>query len=194
MSAENRTELATTPKNSPDELGPSNPALDAATHNYKTFQTGSIMNLKKIVGDIKKEHQQVEQSVRTSLEHARRAGELLVEVKEDVEKATDIRWDRWVEKECDFTERTASNYIRIFKEWSKIEKVDTSNLTVRGALSLLKTRTRKPKPSTPLTLDRLGDLMERFEIKGDPEKLVELIKAAGLKVVLAPTEEPVAAE
>ncbi|MBM4071004.1 MAG: hypothetical protein FJ271_18950 [Planctomycetes bacterium] len=147
--------------------------------------------LKQLATKIKAEHEQVIQTVRKSLEHAKKAGELLSKAQKQVTKDTAFKWGRWVEQECGVKERTASNYIRLFKNWSKIEKAgDVSTLTVRAALAILKKRTRQQKAKhQQLTLNDLGGLMEKHGIKGQPHELVALLEEIGLKVPVATEKE-----
>jgi hypothetical protein len=69
--------------------------------------------LKQLATKIKAEHEQVVQTVRKSLGHAKKAGELLAKAQKEVQKTTALKWGRWVEQECGIRERTASNYIRL---------------------------------------------------------------------------------
>lgn len=158
------------------------------------------MNLEKLVTEIKKEHQQVVQTVRKSIDHAKKAGELLSKAKEQVEATTAFKWGRWVEQECGILERTASNYIRVFAHWSEIDAkmkekdFDPARLTLRAALAMLKTTTRKPKNQPqPLTLTGLRELMAQHHLNGDPAELLALLKEIGLKLPPVAEEEPVAA-
>jgi hypothetical protein len=147
--------------------------------------------LKQLATRIKAEHEQVVQTVRKSLDHAKKAGELLSKAQKELKKNTAFKWGRWVEQECGIQERTASNYIRLYRNWSKIEKVaDTSSLTVRAALAILKKRSRQKKGKTPrLTLNDLGGLMEKHGIHGQPQELVALLEEIGLKVPVAQAEQ-----
>ena len=144
------------------------------------------MTLEQLASKIKAEHRHVVQTFRKSLEHARGAGELLAEAREEIKNSA-FRWGKWVEQECEIQERTASNYIRVFRRWDEIEKAgDVSTLTVRAALALLKTRTRPAKPGrAPLPLGEIGKLMDRFGISGEPDRLIELLREMGLEVPVA---------
>ncbi len=149
------------------------------------------MSLDKLVTDIKKEHEQVGLAMRKSIQHARKAGELLTKAKAEVDKG-ETKWSFWVKNRCGIAERMAANYIRIFKDWAKIEakvsqdNFDLAEMTIRAALSLLKKRTRKAKE--PLTLPALATLMDEFGIQGDPEKLVEMLKTLHVKLAVAELE------
>lgn len=119
------------------------------------------------------------------------AAELLAKAQKQVMKNTPFKWGRWVEQECGIKERTASNYIRLYRNRSKIEKVaDTSTLQVKAALSMLKKRSRAKKGQAhQLTLTDLGGLMVKHGIHGQPQELVAMLEEIGLKVPVAPVEQ-----
>src|SRR5579871_4381247 len=105
-------------------------------HRDERKRPMKTMTLPQLATKIKSEHDQAVQTVRKSLDHARKAGELLAKAQKQVMKNTAFKWGRWVEQECGIKERTASNYIRLYRNWSKIEKVaDTSTLQVKAALA-----------------------------------------------------------
>jgi hypothetical protein len=148
--------------------------------------------LARLVSSIKTEHQAVILAVRKSLDHARKAGELLSKAKAAI-KDTEYQWGKWVEKKCGIKERTANNYLRIFEKWAEIEAKlkdqggDIAHLTVRAALGLIKTTTSTPKE--PVTLTALKEGMARHHIEGDPADLVALLKELGVRVPLAGAED-----
>lgn len=148
--------------------------------------------LDELACSIKAEHEAVVQSIRTSLDHARKAGELLSEAREAV-KSSVFMWGKWVEMQCGIKERTANNYIRICEKWSEIEAKlaqqggELHRLTVRGALDLLNTR-RSRTQREPLTLATLKDRMTQHHIQGDPSELLALLKELGLRVPMAEGE------
>jgi len=151
------------------------------------------MNLDKLIKDIVKEHEQVGLSMKKSLNHAKKAGELLTQAKVEIDKS-ESKWSFWVKNKCGITDRMAANYIRIHKKWEKIEEktaedgFDMADLTIRGALSLLKSRSRVGKQKPVLTYPRLAILMEQYEIEGEPEKLVEMLKQVGVTLTVEQAE------
>lgn len=165
---------------------------------------------KKIVGNkldelaigIKAEHKEVGAALRKSLEHAKRAGELLARAKEQIDANPEYKWGGWVQKQCEIHERTANNYIRIHRHWAKIEQAvkgdDIASLTVRAALALIKKSSesegdgaRKAKKG-PLTMSALKELLNRLRIDADPLKIAVLLKEVG-KPVVDEDAEPAAA-
>jgi hypothetical protein len=89
-------------------------------------------------------HKAMEASARTSLEHARRAGELLQQAKWDCRRRGEA-WRPWVEKNCHFSLRTAQVYMQVERNWDKIySKAQPAALfTVKGALRRVASSGRK---------------------------------------------------
>lgn len=83
---------------------------------------GEIVDLDASLPDLadgaNDEHRAAEDAASRALEHARRAGELLVEAKGRVEHGD---WTDWIRRRCDFSPRTARRYMRIADRWSEIE-------------------------------------------------------------------------
>lgn len=150
-------------------------------------------NLEQMATKIKAEHELVASTYRKSLGHAKKTGELLVKAKEMVEKTTH-NWSRWLEQYCGLLERTASNYIRIASKWDEIEaklaeaNTDPAGLTLRAALSLLKTGTRKKakqaaqQTAPQITMLVIQEKMSRHNIVGDPKELLALLKELGVEM------------
>jgi hypothetical protein len=82
-------------------------------------------------------------SYREALEHARRAGDLLVDAKATVGHGA---WLPWVEKNLRFSARTATGYMQIAARWSELESATVADLTLRGALKLLSAPKTRPVP------------------------------------------------
>jgi hypothetical protein len=125
---------------------------------------------------INAEHQQVEGALQASLEHARTAGELLLEAKA---RCPHGRWLPWLKSTMRFSEATAQRYMQIASRWDELMKSRTvRDLTMRDALRLLATRpAAAPGPpaatagGSPCTVDdlRLVGSGQRFgTIYADP--------------------------
>lgn len=88
-----------------------------------------------IAGEINQEHDACEAAFSESLTHARRAGELLIEAKGQVEHG---EWLGWVEANCKFAPRTAQVYMRIERNWEELANTQgLALLGVEGAAKLL---------------------------------------------------------
>lgn len=98
----------------------------------------SRTSLATLAARINDEHRLVEEAIESTLLHARRAGDLLIEVKDSLQHGA---WLPWVSKNCAFTIRTADSYMRISRNWSTItaeaNSQRASNLSIREGLRLL---------------------------------------------------------
>jgi hypothetical protein len=85
---------------------------------------------------INAEHQQAEVVLRRGLEHAKNAGELLLQAKEHCGHG---QWLPWLKENVHFSVRTAQAYMRIAKEWNRLEakSATVAHLGYREALELL---------------------------------------------------------
>jgi hypothetical protein len=105
------------------------------------------LSLTKLAGQINAEHASFESALRKGLEHARNAGELLVEARRQIPHG---RWLSWLNTHCPgVTARTAQRYMRVASRWDElVVKCDTvSHLTFNQAVRLL---TNESQDSTPL--------------------------------------------
>jgi hypothetical protein len=75
-------------------------------------------------------------AARTSVEHARRCGELLLKVKARLPHG---RFLPWVEGNCPFSQRTGTNYMRVARDWEKLQATLGADdpPTIAGALQVL---------------------------------------------------------
>lgn len=94
------------------------------------------MTLQRLIEQIRIEHGAAAGAARSALDHARRAGELLNEAKQQTDHGA---WLPWLRQHFDFTPRTAQGYMRIAERWSELQgKSETvSHLGLREALALL---------------------------------------------------------
>jgi hypothetical protein len=102
-------------------------------------------------------HLHVEECCRGALLHARRAGECLMEAQRQVSLAGGA-WLPWVQEHCCFSPRTSQRYMRVAREWERIEAKTTSeggdatpvsHLGYREALELLTDRRAEGPPPAP---------------------------------------------
>lgn len=96
-------------------------------------------NLLDLAAQINQEHDACEQAYRSGLEHARKAGNLLNQVKAQVKSQFGHgRWLPWLAENCRVAERTAQAYMRIDREWARLaESATIAELSFRDALTLL---------------------------------------------------------
>ena len=93
--------------------------------------------LTAISTQINSAHRECLSAMRSSIDHAIKAGDLLVQAKALVNHGD---WLNWVSDNCSFSERTARAYMRVAKNKTAI----TADMTMIGALNMLST------PKTPL--------------------------------------------
>jgi hypothetical protein len=89
---------------------------------------------------INHEHREGLSAVTMALEHARRAGERLTQVKAQVRHGG---FQQWIRDHCEFSYRTAANYMEVFRQWPEIEGLRSSKVQ-RDAPLTLSSFLRKP--------------------------------------------------
>ena len=93
--------------------------------------------LDTLAREIKEAHDAAATAMRESLRHARRAGELLIEVKDQLPHG---EFGPWIDAHCGFGWRTANLYMRIAHEWEKLVAENSqriANLTLGETMDLL---------------------------------------------------------
>lgn len=103
----------------------------------------------KLASTINAEHEAAFGKAREALEHARRAGELLLEAKTHVKHGA---WLPWLKANCRFSERTARGYMRLAAGWDKLQAKSAivADLGLRDALELL--TDKSPNEQRPATI------------------------------------------
>lgn len=100
-----------------------------------TLVLSTSSSLLDLASQINQEHDACEQAYRSGLDHARRAGNLLNQVKSQLRHG---QWLTWLAENCSLAERTAQAYMRVDREWAKLEESATiADLSFRDALTLL---------------------------------------------------------
>ena len=90
-----------------------------------------------LAGQINAEHEACCRAAFSALEHARTAGELLIQAKEEAGHGA---WLPWLTKNCpSISERSAQGYMRVARRWPELESKAQriADLPLRGALALL---------------------------------------------------------
>lgn len=103
-----------------------------------------VLLVDTLATQINMEHERAFGKAREALEHARHAGELLLQAKAAV---THGHWLPWITANCKFSARQAQRYMVLAENWPTLAaKYDTaSHLTLRDAISL----TKEDDPLTP---------------------------------------------
>lgn len=134
-------------------------------------------DLEVLAERINAEHEATEAAFSESLQHARRAGSLLIEAKSEVPHG---EWLPWLEVNCQFAVRTAQVYMRIERNWAELS--NTQGLAILGVESAAKLLA-VPKDAEPeqaeLNTDAiLAGLEQRLAEVSSPEEALELEREA----------------
>ena len=101
-----------------------------------------VVSLNDIAAEVRQEHNAVRLAARQAIEHAFRAGNLLLQAKALVEHGF---WGDWLHAHCDLSERTAQNYMRLARNQLAIAANPQlpADLPIEDALYSI----ARPKPS-----------------------------------------------
>jgi hypothetical protein len=115
--------------------------------------------LSTIATAINEHHRRATEFASSALEHAKQAGDQLIEAKALLPHGG---WLSWLAENCEVSPRQAQRYIKVAGNWDKIAKNDTvSYLTFRGVAELLADRT--PEPAITTTFQPNGLEYEDFD-------------------------------
>jgi hypothetical protein len=124
--------------------------LNVSEDNQQITQTQGGKNL---AAEINSAHAEAERSLRASVEHAIRAGELLLQAKRKIGHGN---WTGWLDENITFSDRLAQAYIRLAR--LPVEKRNAvADLPLRDALSAIRSRQKlladaAERESKPVTL------------------------------------------
>jgi len=111
-----------------------------------------LATLPALAVQINDEHHQAEAALNTGLQHARHAGELLLQAKKLCEHG---EWLPWLEQNFDGSARTARAYTLIAQRWPELEAKwqRAANLSIRDALRLI----APPESPAPHVVNNSGE-------------------------------------
>jgi ParB/Sulfiredoxin domain/Protein of unknown function (DUF3102) len=95
----------------------------------------------QLAAEINAEHAAATQAARDGLAHARRAGDLLQQVKDELPYG---QFMDWVEQHCTFAYSTAALYLKVASGWERLESSNALELSLRAAARLLYERADEP--------------------------------------------------
>jgi hypothetical protein len=130
--------------------------IDAAVDNRTTAQD----QLCALAKTIQAEHSAVVRTACGVVEHAIKAGEALIAAKDKL--ASHGKWEGWLRKHCDLSERTAQIYMQLARARLEIEAKAhrAAVLSLRAALQLIRPKTKKEprqkKSTIKATLNHLA--------------------------------------
>ena len=112
-------------------------------HDQNTTTAKRGEHLAPIAADINREHRAAQEHATAAIQHARRAGELLLEAKAALQHGD---WSAWIDQHFDGSERTAQRYMRLSRHWHELEAKAprVADLTLNAAEALL----AEPKPAS----------------------------------------------
>ncbi len=103
------------------------------------------LSLPELAAEANRHHQCALDAGTAMIEHAREAGEHLLAAKS---KCAHGEWGAWLDKNCEFSERTAQRYMRVAQRWPELETAAkttrVSDLPIRDALAML---AEPPRPN-----------------------------------------------
>ena len=92
-------------------------------------------SLTDLAARIRAEHEATADALKSSVEHAMAAGDLLIEAKAQVKHG---QWLPWLTEHCAMSDRTARLYMQLARHRPEIEESATvADLNLRGALALI---------------------------------------------------------
>src|ERR1700722_10551482 len=107
---------------------------------------------KQLLPSIKAEHKAVLEALESGLGHAIKAGEYLAAAKKLVGHG---EWAKWVERNCEFSYRTARSYLRVHALKDKLPKRE--EISYRRALLMLRADpTKKPGTKKKTVIKTIG--------------------------------------
>ncbi len=110
------------------------------------------ISLATLASQINDHHDRATRHATSALEHARQAGELLQQAKQQVGHG---EWLPWLSANCRVSPRQAQRYLKVANNWQAIAKNDAASyLTIDDAITSTQ---QSDKPVTPVTED--ADLM-----------------------------------
>ncbi|MGH8635800.1 MAG: DUF3102 domain-containing protein [Burkholderiales bacterium] len=166
---------------------------------------GAIRDIAALAVEINREHAEACRYATAALQHAKRAGELLRQVKTDLPHG---QWLPWVRTHCAFSTRTAQGYMRIAEHWPTLQgnAQRVADLPLRHALAALARSTLPANEPTDWAVE--AAVMEREDRRrqalirmarrtvedpdATPDELLEVKRQMSVLVVDASTDRLVA--
>jgi hypothetical protein len=109
--------------------------------------------LTNIPAEINRLHSEILAAARTTIQKAIRIGELLVEAKQN---AGHGNWLPWIKADLEFSERTATNYMRVYENRDRLKSANVADLT--GAYVLIADK------ESPAIFQKLVELLNVLDL------------------------------
>jgi Protein of unknown function (DUF3102) len=139
--------------------------------------------LADLAGRIRVEHEATATALKSSVEHAMAAGDLLIEAKSQLKHG---QWLPWLTEHCALSERTAQLYMRTAKHRATIEdqiRNGVADLSLNEAAALLVLSSN---------IEKLLTFMKQLENAVDGEEMIRLCLEHGVGVISTPDYNPFA--
>jgi len=129
------------------------------------FYTGSDKDnkLRELAEQANQHHREVKMAWRGALEHAKQAGDALLEARRITGRRG--KWGRWVRSNFEASMETARIYQRIARNWNHplVKKAKAAGITVDSIATFLKIIRGKKLPVVRVKQDELGPYLEYSE-------------------------------
>jgi hypothetical protein len=139
-------------------------------------------SLTDLAARIRLEHEATIAALKSSVEHAMAAGDLLIEAKKLVPHG---QWLSWQRNHCELSARTIQLYMNLAKNRATIEKQirnGVADLTLNEAAALCVLGGR---------IEKLLEFAKRTEV-ADPETLISICAAEGITAIVTENYDPLA--
>lgn len=123
-------------------------------------------SLTSLAAQIADAHHVAQSAATTAVEQAKRAGELLIEAKDQLHKHG--AWELWIVTNCSCSVQMAQRYMRIAREWPRIEaEINTSGTLLKSVKQALRILAKDDEPEDESTDDAGGS---DNDFNNDPEQ------------------------
>jgi len=130
------------------------------------------VNIDSAASELNLLHGEIERKLRTTVQDAIRAGEILTQVKDRLDHGEFLPW---IERNCEFTNKTAESYMKLHRHASKIESVSNLQDAYREVAQIESSEKQSEEKKSRLRVLhflRTGERLEGWR-RGTDDKLVE---------------------
>jgi hypothetical protein len=139
----------------------------------RTFSEAET-HLRTLTADIRHHHTEAQRCAGEAVEHARQAGELLLQVKAGLEHGA---WLPWLREQVEVSPRQAQRYMRVAENWDRLADASrVSHLSLRQVLDAI---------AEP----RLTELQRAHALEAEADELRTELQALRIRVDAAQTLE-----
>jgi hypothetical protein len=135
-------------------------------------------NLVNLADQIRAAHVACEGAFQAGLDHAIKAGEMLLRAKARVPHG---RWTSWVEEHCEITARLAQKYMQVAREWPELQRRNDPNTprvaasSFRQALAVIADNGTTARQVVEAAPAAIGELLDYADAHGRHQTLGEAL-------------------